>query len=232
MTCLDCHGPLTIRLDFGLAPIVGFPSEDAAPLRFASCHGCGLVQLADRVDPSRLYRRAWYRSGVSEAMRAELADVVRDACERVPTARQFLDIGANDGTLLAMVPKAMYRVGVDPSECPARVMPDQWFTSWPPTEWLGGQSIGIITSIAMWNHVRHRQEFIAAVRDCLAPDGVWIVQWQDLAHMVEATAFGCGECLRPVGCGCGAPRHQWRQHQGRGAARTTPASTDGQDNDH
>lgn len=47
----------------------------------------------------------------------------------------------------------------------------------------------VITSIAMFYAVPTPVEFAVAIREHLAPGGVWIVQMQDLHNMVQATAF-------------------------------------------
>lgn len=195
MSCLDCGGSLRVALDLGNLPIVGFPSPGPAPLRLAMCDQCGLTQLADLAPVSSLYRDYWYRGSTNETMVAELRDVVASAQRLVPSAREVLDIGANDGTLLRQYDASIKRCAVEPSEMFAQDSPGEMHTGfWPEVLTanrvgrFAGRRFDIITSIAMWNHVRDRQGFIAAVAAVLAPHGVWIVQWQDLLQMIDATA--------------------------------------------
>jgi NDP-4-keto-2,6-dideoxyhexose 3-C-methyltransferase len=193
LTCLDCGGALRVVLDMGDMPVVGFPSTTSAPLRLAVCQTCHLVQLAEHVDPAALYQDYWYRSGTNETMVQELADVVASATARVPTVRNVLDIGANDGTLLECYGPDVRRSAVDPNGAFQRELESQGVNVragfWPAVApALAGQTFDVITSIAMWNHVRDRRAFIQAVEAALAPGGVWIVQWQDLAQMIDAVA--------------------------------------------
>ena len=101
-------------LNLGNLALSGFPTEsipgnlpfgEKVPLDLCACVDCQLVQLSYSVDPDRLFKHHyWYRSGINELMRAELADVVRQGIAHVESlgiADYVMDTGANDGTLLA-----------------------------------------------------------------------------------------------------------------------------------
>lgn len=75
-----------------------------APLDLAMCNKCTLLQLWHTAPQELLYSRFyWYRSGVTDTMRRALWDITRTVEEMVPLkpGDVVLDIGANDGTLLA-----------------------------------------------------------------------------------------------------------------------------------
>jgi NDP-4-keto-2,6-dideoxyhexose 3-C-methyltransferase len=207
--CRTCRGPLSPLLDLGILdlprfPLPGDPPPPQAPLDLRVCDACRLVQLAHTVAPDLLYRQYWYRSSINEAMRAELIAVVQAALLEVNLYPQDLvvDVGANDGYLLSQYPtqRAHWqatRIGIEPAEnlreaCAAHceVLIPGYFP--PPA---GGtlqqiaQEVKILTSIAMFYGLDDPTKFVRAVDQILHVDGVWILQLQDLAQMIETTAF-------------------------------------------
>lgn len=205
--CRLCDGPLDSILHLGDLQVSGFPSDAAtlapptAPLDFSVCRDCALVQLRHTVEPDRLFRdQYWYRSSVNETMRAELADVVEQATARVPLSFHdpVVDVGANDGTLLANYRdyKALC-VAFEPAtnlhaelgrHCDVLIpnyFPDGC-ASWGEEY---ENRVKILTSIACFYDLDDPRAFVEAVARWLHPRGVWIVQFQDLHQMLQATAF-------------------------------------------
>ncbi len=168
-----------------------------APLRLIECTKCGLVQLDYTVDRGQLYQRYWYKSGLNESMVRSLRDVVQDALTHVvlQPGDSVLDIGANDGTLLKQYGPEVKRYAVEPSDTFAQdlkwMRPGDryWHTYWPLPDWSDRMSCKIITSIAVFYDVDNLDGFVAAIKRCLHPEGVWIVQMMDLGEMVEHNAF-------------------------------------------
>jgi hypothetical protein len=204
--CRACGGALESVLDLGPLRLSAFPTaadaaEPPVPLDLCQCGACRLVQLRHTVDPDQLFRQYWYRSGINETMRAELADVVAAGIQAVGGLQAgdvVLDVGANDGTLLAeyrrQAPEVrVRRIAYEPADnlrdaltahC-ERLVP----TYYPAqaAHWRG--DVRILTSIACFYDLDDPHAFVAAVADTLTPDGVWIVQFQDLWQMLRATAF-------------------------------------------
>ncbi len=188
-------------LDLGNLAISDFPlpgagEPDRAPLTLVQCQDCTLVQLRHTVDRDRLYRNYYYRSGTNESMVRALQEIVEEATRRVPLdiGDEVLDVGCNDGTLLDCYPKGIKTTGCEP----ARVLADEAeekghyiHTGFFPL--IGGvrwpSYPRIITSIAMFYDVDDPNAFVAAIKQCLHPDGIWIVQFQDLHHMLACNAF-------------------------------------------
>jgi SAM-dependent methyltransferase len=90
-----------------------------APLDLVLCDRCSLLQLRHTAPQDILYaRHYWYRSGVTATMRRALRDIAEQVEAMLPLQRGdvVLDIGANDGTLLASysVP-GIRRVGCEPA---------------------------------------------------------------------------------------------------------------------
>lgn len=189
---------LTTLLDLGEPFISDFllPGEhgDRAPLVMVRCEHCTLVQTRHTVAPDRLFRETyWYRSGVNETMVAALRDVVEDASRHVVLGREdaVLDIGSNDGTLLRQWPHWLARYGVEPSALwsegldAAPIFHGYFPQALPLTE----GPFKVITSVAMFYAQDDPHTFVEAVKNILAPDGVWVVQLQDLASVLRDRAF-------------------------------------------
>src|SRR5262245_29277110 len=205
--CRGCRGAIDPFLDFGAVQLTGYlaPAEAARPshaLTVGACTECGLVQLTETAPQQDLYTQCWYQSGINEGMRAELSDVVRFALARVELrpADAVLDLGANDGTLLASYategwPKLM-RIAFEPAhnlQDPLQQHAEMHFCDYFPDPYKAIQplegKIKIITSIAMVYGVDDLPTFLTAIAALLHEDGVWVVQFQDLAGMIHATAF-------------------------------------------
>lgn len=198
--CRICHTTLVEVFSLGDCWVSDFPKAAdtdllRAPLRLAYCPTCTLVQLTHTVPREHLYRTYWYRSGINETMREELTTVVRRASAFVQLAPGHLvvDIGANDGTLLSNYPEGVVRVAYEPAtnlyellRPHADVLVSDFFPPSRPELPVG--SAKIITSIAMFYDLDDPLAFCHEIKRILHPDGVWIIQLQDLRQMLLATA--------------------------------------------
>lgn len=203
-TCRGCGDGLDEVLYLGLITPSDFllpdePDHVGIPMTLMTCGRCGLVQLRQTIDDAALYRRYWYQSGVNEVMRAELADVVQCAQIHRPLARRppalVVDVGANDGTLLSYYPPSVQRIAFEPAanlvaRCSqhADVAYNDFFPG-PTSRHLANDSVAILTSIAMFYDLDDPRAFVREVDRVLADDGVWVVQFQDLAQQIQTNAF-------------------------------------------
>lgn len=97
-----------------LSPSADF-IQDVFPLFLSRCDSCGHVQLPVVVSPDRLFRHYVYQSGTSPVFVKHLHDFARDVC--VPAGGLVVEIGSNDGTLLAEYARFGAKVvGVDPAD--------------------------------------------------------------------------------------------------------------------
>lgn len=180
------------------------PDPPALPLDLQRCEGCGLVQLKHTVHADRLFRRYWYQSGINESMKAELQDVVTQAQTIRPLRPDDLvvDVGANDGTLLSYYPVVKASKGLTgPVRCAyepaynlfealrphAEILVADFFPS--ARDQMPDKSVAILTSIACFYAVDDPKQFVQEVDRVLTEDGVWVVQFQDLAQQVQTGAF-------------------------------------------
>jgi NDP-4-keto-2,6-dideoxyhexose 3-C-methyltransferase len=170
-----------------------------APLELVRCADCGLIQLKHTFPRTDLYRHYWYRSGISKTMRAALADVAAKAYDvaKPSPGDIVVDIGANDGTLLRSYPISKLRlVGFEPAENlveDARKGTDwifnDFFRAKPFGEKFRNERAKIVTSIAMFYDLEDPNGFVNDIAECLAPDGIWVVQQNYLASMLEKNGF-------------------------------------------
>lgn len=202
-SCRACRGDLTPVLDLGELKLNAFPTHvweisqiPQVQLQLMVCRGCGLVQLDRTVPQDWMFRRYWYRSGVNEIMVDELRDIVTDALARVGCSQRdwYLDIGANDGTLLQVYGSLglRQRVAVEPAENlqetlrqHAEIIIKDYF----PFRTELDRQFKIITAIAMCYDLEDPIGFFQAIHRYLAPGGIAIVQFQDLAQQIESAAF-------------------------------------------
>ncbi|HEX8153921.1 MAG TPA: hypothetical protein VF698_12380, partial [Thermoanaerobaculia bacterium] len=123
-TCRVCEAELDPVLSLGEHYVSDFPQPAdgdgvAAPLDLVICRRCRLLQLRHTVPGEVMYRNYWYRSGTNQTMRNALADIAHkaEALIHLKQGDAVLDIGCNDGTLLAAYETGgITRLGVDPAE--------------------------------------------------------------------------------------------------------------------
>lgn len=212
--CRVCSSPIDPILSLGDQYVSTFlapeqPDGPKAPLQLVLCRKCRLLQLRHTVPGDVMYENYWYRSGTNQTMRDALADISRTAANLVhlQAGDSVLDIGCNDGTLLASyaVP-GVYKIGFDPAQNLAafsRKAADKIlvgffdagrFLSEPGLRDLRPK---VVTSIAMFYDLEDPQKFVADIRQVMHPDGLWIVQMSYLPLMLTQNDFGniCHEHL-------------------------------------
>jgi SAM-dependent methyltransferase len=233
-TCRVCQSAaLTKVIDLGEQHLQGSfvrPGWQRPPLRrvatsLVRCDplrdekACGLLQMEYTVPPEVLHSVYWYRSGTNATMRDHLAGIAEEGTAPLgkPTAR-VLDIGCNDGTLLAAYPKAFVKYGIDPSDL-AREVPagitavHELFPSEELVSTLAGAELDIITSIAMFCDLEDPLAFARAVKRLLTPEGIWCIEMSYMPTMLKMTSYDtiCHEHLQPG---------RARAHPGRGGDAT------------
>jgi len=194
--CRGCGTGTETVLDLGehYLPDFAEPGEPRGPrypLRLEFCPSCTLLQLAETTPRDALYHERYgFKSGVNEAIRADLADVVRYALDAKPGARSWLDIACNDGTLLSEVQRSAYRAGIDPLKQfaeEAGLHADEIVSDFFRPEYFD-RSFDVITSVSMFYDLDDPIAFAKDVASVLADDGVWVVQQNYAAAMLERNA--------------------------------------------
>jgi len=203
-TCRVCGSRKLIPiLSLGQQYAVGFldhakDTTGQGPLALMLCNikdgGCGLLQLQHTYDHDLLYRKYWYKSGISTTMVKALGDIVECAQKVAPLqpGELVIDIGANDGTLLRQYQRADIRkAGFEPSNLWELAKQDHttiihdYFNAAACQKNLPGQQAKIITSISMFYDLEDPNRFVADIARCLAADGLWIIQMNYLGLMMD-----------------------------------------------
>lgn len=170
------------------------------PLLVVLCEDCKLVQLRHTTPSHEMYHERYgFKSGVNNTIRADLENIVKHALMYKPKNGRWLDIASNDGTLLSYVPEGWHREGVDPigklckeAEQHANRIVNDFFKADYYKE-----SFDVITSISMFYDLDDPNKFVKEVTDCLAENGVWIIQQNYLLTtlMLNAVDNICHEHL-------------------------------------
>jgi NDP-4-keto-2,6-dideoxyhexose 3-C-methyltransferase len=213
-TCRVCDGQFDPVLSLGEQYVSNFllpeqPDGVKAPLELVLCKRCTLLQLRHTVPGDAMYQNYWYRSGTNQTMRNALADIANTS-ERLMNLRAgeaVLDIGCNDGTLLASYEtKGIFRIGFDPATnlaASSRKVADRVVSGFFAAEQfdrdpeLNTCRPKIVTSIAMFYDLEDPNKFVSDIKSVMHPDGVWVVQMSYLPLMLEQHDFGniCHEHL-------------------------------------
>jgi len=182
-----------------------------APLDLVMCDKCSLLQLRHTAPQELLYSRYyWYRSGVTDTMRRALRDITSEIETLVPLkpGDVVLDIGANDGTMLATytVP-SIRKVGCEPADNlvdalrknTEYVMHDFWgYERYMElaANWGFGKA-RVITAIGMFYDLEEPNKFIGDACKALADDGIFVAQLMCLTPMLQKNDLGniCHEHL-------------------------------------
>ncbi|HXN17743.1 MAG TPA: methyltransferase domain-containing protein, partial [Candidatus Binatus sp.] len=213
-TCRVCDGQFDPVLSLGEQYVSNFllpeqPDGVKAPLELVLCKRCTLLQLRHTVPGDAMYQNYWYRSGTNQTMRNALADIANTS-ERLMNLRAgeaVLDIGCNDGTLLASYEtKGIFRIGFDPAAnlaASSRKVADRVVSGFFEAEEfdrdpdLNTCRPKIVTSIAMFYDLEDPNKFVSDITSIMHPDGVWVVQMSYLPLMLKQHDFGniCHEHL-------------------------------------
>ena len=207
-TCRVCgSNKLVPILSLGEQFITNFvedPNKDylKGPLELVLCNvkdgGCGLLQLKHTVERDILYKKYWYKSGISTTMVKALTDIVSSAerLVKLSPGNLVVDIGSNDGTLLRQFKTpGLITVGFEPSnlwklgiEGTSRIIND-YFNFEAFKKEFRDKKAKLMTSIAMFYDLEDPNTFAEDVKKCLDKDGVWIIQMNYLGLMLENNTF-------------------------------------------
>jgi NDP-4-keto-2,6-dideoxyhexose 3-C-methyltransferase len=183
----------------GCFPANNAPDPQTAPLDLVRCQRCGLVQLTHSVDPSLLYTSNYgYRSGINDTMRKHLSGIATELINRFEPGpgSLVLDIGCNDGTLLANYPSTLTRLGIDPlaekfrSIHPAGIITEaQIFSAHAFNTLAANKKAAIITSIAMFYDLEDPNEFVSDIAHSLDHNGVWVLEQSYMPEMLRNNSY-------------------------------------------
>lgn len=169
---------LTLALDLGETPLANeLDGTELFPLIVNRCGSCGHHQLSIAVSPERLWGPNYpYASGTSPVFRKHLEALADEVAALKPGGR-VLEIASNDGTLVEMIrSRELKAIGVDPSG-PLKL--HLLNMSWPLPDDFPKRQFDAIIALNVFAHVDDLHGFTAAVKEALAPDGVFILEVGD-----------------------------------------------------
>jgi len=208
-TCRGC-GSLNLVpiLDLGDVPLAGgfltekdIPRERKFPLKIYYCRDCGLVQVLDVIDPSKLFKEYFYVSSVIKSLSEHFQRYSDYLLEKYLNKKdsKILEFGCNDGVLLQYFKdcKNVRAFGVDPSENVTKIAKDKGLEVY--TSYFNKDisrklkknigKVDVVTGSNVFAHVDDIQEIIDAAKIILKNDGVFIVEVHYLKDLIEKNQY-------------------------------------------
>ena len=207
--CQVCgHAPLVNVLSLGYMPPVNqmmaigeIPRQQPwFPTDLLYCPSCELVQLGLAVDPVIIFPPEYpYTSGTTRLLRDNFAELYAEASALLGLAADDLvvDIGSNDGTLLANFKNGGHRVlGIEPTEvgkiAASRGIPTltRYFTPAAAAEVRAEHGPArIVTAANCFAHIEDVHSIVEGILDLLAADGVFISESHYLIGLLDRLQY-------------------------------------------
>jgi SAM-dependent methyltransferase len=173
-------------------------TEPVYPLRLVYCHDCSTAQLDYTVKKEVMFGDHTYLSGVTRSLDQHFRSVAQEVDRRlgaVAPNKTVLDIGSNDGTFLKHFQAMGYDVlGVESSKTTARLanqagVPtlNRFFNQEVAREI--GRKFAAINASGVFFHLEELHSVSEGIRECLASDGIFVVQFLYMKKIIENLAF-------------------------------------------
>ena len=179
-----------------------FPSENTEiekkPITLVICKNCELVQLGHNFDLKYLYGPDYgYRTGINKTMLNHVSKVVQILLKKTKIKKndQVLDIASNDGSLLNFYKKNIKTFGIDPI---LNKYKDEYqsinykiadFFSASKIKKITKKKFKIITALSVFYDAADPNKFIKDVKTLLSEDGVFLLEFADLASIIQNKMF-------------------------------------------
>lgn len=174
--------------------------EARYPLDCYLCSDCGLVQLGYVVPPEVMFRQYLYMSGTTKTLTQHFHQLAGQLVNQFALSPGSLvvDVGSNDGTFLkGFKVRGMRVLGVDPAVNIAEMANDAGIETL--CDFFGRESAArilsekgkarMVTAAGVFYHIPDLDDVVRGVRDLLADDGVFVVQANYLADMLQKNTF-------------------------------------------
>ena len=172
--------------------------EPFYPLKVVHCADCETAQLDFTVPKETMFGDHTYLSGVTRSLSQHFEQVAHEVNQRFFSQhpdKTVLDIGSNDGTQLKHYQKLGWKVlGVESSKGTAQRALEQGvptqnvFFNQTNAKALGGP-FQVINASGVFFHLEDLHSVADGICSCLAPDGVFLVQFLYMQKIVENGAF-------------------------------------------
>jgi C-methyltransferase C-terminal domain/Putative zinc binding domain/Methyltransferase domain len=203
--CQICgHAPLETVLSLGYMPPVNQMvqigevqrQQSWFPTNLLYCSNCELVQLGLAVDPVIIFPPEYpYTSGMTRILRDNFAELYAEASKMLGLTKADLavDIGSNDGTLIANFQKGGHRIlGIEPTDVAkmanARGIPtiQRYFSTAVAREVKQDYGAAkVVTAANCFAHIEDVHAIVEGILEMLAPDGVFISESHYLIGLLD-----------------------------------------------
>ena len=174
------------------------PLEVVRCAREADERACGFVQLRHTVPPELIYHSYGYKSGINQTMTHHLHSIARSLEIQMELTHGDIavDVGSNDGTLLAgYTARGLRRVGFEPSTAAHDIAPDaytlieDYFSAATFRRVFPQAKAKVITSVAVFYDLEDPNAFVSDAAAILDPGGCWLLELSYLPLMLERRSF-------------------------------------------
>lgn len=174
--------------------------EPFYPLRVVYCHDCRTAQLDYTVSKETMFGDHTYVSGITRSLSDHFRNVAQEVDRRFPLpegegARSVLDIGSNDGTQLKHYRELGYDVlGIESSKSTAALAEAAGIATL--NEFFNrevarrlARKFDVINAAGVFFHLEELHSVTEGIREALADDGVFVVQFLYMKRIMENVAF-------------------------------------------
>jgi len=204
--CRVCDSTnLQLAIDLGFQPWGNnfLKKEDVGkepfyPLRVVFCIDCSTPQLDYTVPKETMFAEHTYLSGITKTLSEHFRSVAEEIDNRFfknISHKSVLDIGSNDGTQLKHFKNLGYEVrGVESAEIPAKIANESGiptvhaFFNLDSARKLN-KKFDVINAAGIFFHLEELHSVCDAIKEILAEDGVFAVQFLYMKRIVENSAF-------------------------------------------
>jgi SAM-dependent methyltransferase len=174
--------------------------QPSYPLELLRCEECTLVQIGLEVAQEVLFPESYpYLSGTTRILRENFADLQRESEALLGLAKKDLivDIGSNDGTLLAPFMDAGFRVlGIEPSQAGEVARKRKIDTLQAYFSLATARAVRekhgpaqLITAANVFAHIGDIHSVVDGIVELLAPKGVFVSESHYLLDLVQTLQY-------------------------------------------
>ncbi len=183
-----------------VAPGVPLDQEERFPLTLTFCAACALVQLAETIDPEKLFRHYVYLSSNSPAFVQHAKSLAQRMIgeQGLDRTSRAIEIASNDGYLLQHYRDAGVPVlGIEPAaniaalarERGIETIGDFFTAGLARTLSEQGKHADVLHAHNVLAHVPDLKGFVAGISTILAPGGVAVLEFPYLIDLVDNLEF-------------------------------------------
>ena len=171
-----------------------FSEEKYFPLEVYFCENCKNVQLSKHVSRREMFEDYYYLSSVNLGLVRHFEGLA----EKLVGANFVVDVGSNDGILLApLIKRGVRALGVEPSVNVSEIANEKGLPtkcaffdlkSVVEIKETQGQADVIVAS-SVFTHLDNPNEFVKAVKELMTEDGIFILEVEYIKNIVENLQF-------------------------------------------